>query len=287
MRVEATTGERAPLVDLGRLEAAIAALPGVAAGEAGRVVARRAGHVFNPRLLRPRLRAGGRPVSLRHRGRSHRPADGVACPPRPRCPSAPTGASSRSCARATSWSPTRAGFREHELTDDGGGRIRNGQLDWVYQEEIYGRGNFRAYWWSPDSTRIAYLQLDDRDVPSFTVLDHIPYRPEVETWDYPKAGDANPVVRLGVVGAEDAGRSDVVGWTSPPRTRPRSRSSSTSAGPPTAAGWCSRSRTGSRPGSTSTWPTRGPATRIPCFARRARRGSTSPAHRPGCATGRC
>ena len=88
---------------------------------------------------------------------------------------------------------------EHPLTSDGNESIRNGLLDWVYQEEIYGRGNFRGYWWSPDSTRIAYLQLDDSDVPSYTVVDHIPYHPEVEDWDYPKAGDPNPVVRLGIV----------------------------------------------------------------------------------------
>ena len=91
--------------------------------------------------------------------------------------------------------------RTHMLTTDGGPRIRNGVLDWVYQEEIYGRGNFRGYWWSPDSTHIAYLRLDDREVPSFPVIDHIPYHPDVETWEYPKAGDPNPVVQLGIVNA--------------------------------------------------------------------------------------
>ena len=91
--------------------------------------------------------------------------------------------------------------RTHMLTTDGGPRIRNGVLDWVYQEEIYGRGNFRGYWWSPDSTHIAYLQLDDREVPTFPVLDHMPYHPDVETWEYPKAGDPNPVVQLGIVNA--------------------------------------------------------------------------------------
>ena len=35
------------------------------------------------------------------------------------------------------------GQREFPLTTDGGGRVRNGQLDWVYQEEIYGRGDFK------------------------------------------------------------------------------------------------------------------------------------------------
>ena len=53
-----------------------------------------------------------------------------------------------------------------------------------------------------------YLRLDDSNVPTYTVLDHIPYRPEVENWDYPKAGDPNPAVRLGVV--RSAGRRHTV-----------------------------------------------------------------------------
>ena len=63
--------------------------------------------------------------------------------------------------------------RERALTRDGSAKILNGRLDWVYQEELYGRGNFGAYWWSPDSTRIAFLQLDEHSVPNFVVVDHI------------------------------------------------------------------------------------------------------------------
>ena len=88
--------------------------------------------------------------------------------------------------------------REQAITTDGNAEILNGKLDWLYQEEIYGRGRFRAYWWSPDSTRLAFLRLDERPVPEYTVVDHIPYRPVVEVTDYPKAGDPNPLVRLGV-----------------------------------------------------------------------------------------
>lgn len=92
-----------------------------------------------------------------------------------------------------------AGRFERRLTTDGNEQLQNGKLDWVYQEEIYGRGNYRAYWWSPDSSSIAFLQLDEHPVPEFTVVDHIPTRLTVETWDYPKAGDPNPGVKLGVV----------------------------------------------------------------------------------------
>jgi dipeptidyl-peptidase-4 len=92
-----------------------------------------------------------------------------------------------------------ASGRERQITGDGTPKILNGILDWVYEEEIYGRGDRRAYWWSPDSTRLAFLQLDDTPVPTFATVDSIPYDPAIETWSYPKAGDPNPIARLGVV----------------------------------------------------------------------------------------
>jgi dipeptidyl-peptidase-4 len=91
--------------------------------------------------------------------------------------------------------------RERRLTADGTSKILNGRLDWVYQEELYGRGNFEAYWWSPDSTMLVYLRFDETPVPEFTVVDHIPYRQNLEVTPYPKAGDPNPLVQLGVVNA--------------------------------------------------------------------------------------
>ena len=56
------------------------------------------------------------------------------------------------------------GGEEQALTKDGGDDVLNGKLDWVYQEEVYGRGTWRAHWWSPDSKRIAFLRLDVKDV---------------------------------------------------------------------------------------------------------------------------
>ena len=90
---------------------------------------------------------------------------------------------------------------ERRLTTGGSPKILNGRLNWVYQEELYGRGNFEAYWWSPDSTSLAYLRIDDTPVPEFTVVDHIPLHQTVEVTPYPKAGDPNPIVQLGVVNA--------------------------------------------------------------------------------------
>ena len=91
--------------------------------------------------------------------------------------------------------------RERALTRDGDDKILNGRLDWVYQEEVYGRGNFGAYWWSPDSNRIAFLRIDEHPVPEFPVVDHIPLDQRLESTPYPKAGDPNPKVKLGVVNA--------------------------------------------------------------------------------------
>lgn len=88
---------------------------------------------------------------------------------------------------------------ELRLTQDGGGELSNGKLNWLYQEELYGRGNFKGYWWSPDSSHLAFLQLDDSPVPAFTLLDYEPLYPSTRTTRYPKAGDPNPRARIGVV----------------------------------------------------------------------------------------
>ena len=98
---------------------------------------------------------------------------------------------------------TVASPSERALTSDGSTKVLNGILDWVYSEELYGRGNHRGYWWSPDSSRIAFLQLDDTLVPEAVLMHDLSYRPSVERWPYPRAGDPNPVARLGVAAIGD------------------------------------------------------------------------------------
>jgi dipeptidyl-peptidase-4 len=90
---------------------------------------------------------------------------------------------------------------ERALTTDGDAELLNGKLDWVYSEELYGRGTYRGYWWSPDSSHIAFLQLDEKLVPEYALVDDIPHHPDVRRWHYPKAGDPNPTARLGIVAA--------------------------------------------------------------------------------------
>ncbi|MGH9945584.1 MAG: DPP IV N-terminal domain-containing protein [Pyrinomonadaceae bacterium] len=88
--------------------------------------------------------------------------------------------------------------KENQLTRDGGDRIFNGYLVWVYEEELYGRGNNRGYWWSPDSKYIAFLRLDDSKVPPFVLPNDVPTDQIVEDTRYPQAGDPNPLVQLGI-----------------------------------------------------------------------------------------
>jgi dipeptidyl-peptidase-4 len=92
--------------------------------------------------------------------------------------------------------------REKALTSGGSETLLNGLLDWVYQEEIYGRGKFRGFWWSPDSSQLAFLQLDQTKVPEVSLVDYLSLHLKLETYRYPKAGDPNPGVRLGVVSLE-------------------------------------------------------------------------------------
>jgi len=88
------------------------------------------------------------------------------------------------------------------LTRDGGPTVLNGRLDWIYEEEVYGRGNTTGFAWSPDGRRLAFLRLDEAGVPTHTLTDELARPPRVERQFYPKPGDPNPKVRLGVVAAD-------------------------------------------------------------------------------------
>jgi dipeptidyl-peptidase-4 len=90
--------------------------------------------------------------------------------------------------------------KETRLTTGGSDTLFHGRLDWVYQEEVFNtRGSAKAFWWSPDSRRLAYLSLDETKVPAFTLMDDRTQPQKALTTRYPKAGDPNPVARLGVV----------------------------------------------------------------------------------------
>ena len=76
--------------------------------------------------------------------------------------------------------------------------ITNGEVDWVYQEELDVRSN---YFWSPDSKNLAYLQMNESQVPQYPLVDWLPVHARAVPQRYPQPGDLNPEVRVGVVGA--------------------------------------------------------------------------------------
>jgi dipeptidyl-peptidase 4 len=92
-----------------------------------------------------------------------------------------------------------ASSREVRLTKGGSETLLNGRLDWVYEEELAAR-TAKAFWWSPESDAVAYLQLDQARVPTFPIVDFLPVHNTVLLQRYPKAGDPNSIVRVGVVG---------------------------------------------------------------------------------------
>jgi dipeptidyl-peptidase-4 len=203
LEVEALTGRTVPLFDVARVERTLATLEGVTPEDAKRAARRRvqtfnggrtalvleiAGDLYHYDLSAHRARR-----LTRSAGREEEPAV------------SPDGSRVAFVRDHDLFVVEVAGGPERRLTTDGSADVLNGKLDWVYQEEIYGRGKFRAHWWSPDSRRLAFLRLDETGVPRYTVVDEIPRRPDVETYPYPKAGDPNPKVSLGVVAVAGGG----------------------------------------------------------------------------------
>lgn len=90
--------------------------------------------------------------------------------------------------------------KEIRYTNDATDVIYNGWSSWVYYEEILGRPtNYRAFWWSPDSKKLAFMRFDDTKVPLFPINGATGQHGYVEKTRYPKAGDPNPEVRVGFV----------------------------------------------------------------------------------------
>jgi len=84
------------------------------------------------------------------------------------------------------------------LTTGGSEEILKAKLDWVYPEEL---DAVTAYWWSPDSSKIAYYQMDERPVTRYPIMDMSSPLGAMEYTRFPQAGEPNPIVRVGVVAA--------------------------------------------------------------------------------------
>ncbi len=194
--IDAATGVRRPLFDPAVLEAALLRIPGVTA-EKARTAAREKSYALDRAARSLVLEAGGDLYRM-----------DLATSALTRV----TSAAGRE--EEPAWSPDarRIAFvrgndlyvvevatgREERLTSDGSPDVLNGKLDWVYQEEIYGRGIHRAHWWSADSSKIAFLRLDETGVPRFTLVDEAAEPLGVEATPYPRPGERIPAVRLGI-----------------------------------------------------------------------------------------
>ena len=90
-------------------------------------------------------------------------------------------------------------FRISKLTNDGSDTIVNGTFDWVNEEEFFLRDGFR---WSPDGQHIAYWQLDTEGTPVFTMINNTDeLYPTLKEFPYPKVGETNAAMRIGVMPA--------------------------------------------------------------------------------------
>ena len=115
-----------------------------------------------------------------------------------------------------------ASGEETRLTYDGSDVILNGYASWVYYEEIFGRASrYRAFWWSPDSRKIGFYRFDNSQVPMFPIysafanpaaaasqsqsprVTDLSLGGSLSETRYPKAGQTNPQVRIGVVDLTD------------------------------------------------------------------------------------
>lgn len=85
---------------------------------------------------------------------------------------------------------------EKQITFDGSEERMNGRPSWVYPEEFSQR---EAYWYSPDNSKIAYLQYNETDVYQYPVIHELTFNTGLELMRYPKAGETNPTLKLFIV----------------------------------------------------------------------------------------
>ena len=95
---------------------------------------------------------------------------------------------------------------ERRLTFDGNDLILNGYASWVYYEEILGRkSKYKAFWWSPDSRKLAYYRSDNTLVPMFPIYSPFGQDGSISQTRYPKAGEPNPSVKVGIIDLDGDG----------------------------------------------------------------------------------
>ena len=93
--------------------------------------------------------------------------------------------------------------REKQLTNSGSETVTNGHFGWLYEEELTGYDGYR---WSPDSKSIAFWEEDESQVPEFSIVNELGLYPKVKKIRYPKVGQKNPSLRIGIVRVKGAGK---------------------------------------------------------------------------------
>ena len=107
------------------------------------------------------------------------------------------------------WVTDLASGQSRRLTTDGSDDVINGTTDWVYEEEL---GLSDAFQWSPDSRRLAYWRFDQGAVPAYPIVNELELYPVVSVLRYPKAGQPNSRVKVGVLDAMTAGSGARTRW---------------------------------------------------------------------------
>lgn len=81
-----------------------------------------------------------------------------------------------------------------QVTDDGNwNHVINGAADWVYEEEF---SMSKAFAWSPDGQKIAFIRFDESEVPEFNMQLWGKLYPQDYKFKYPKAGESNAKVSI-------------------------------------------------------------------------------------------
>lgn len=89
-----------------------------------------------------------------------------------------------------------------QLTTDGTDIVRNGRAAWVYFEEVFGR-SWKTFWTSPNGDYVGFLRLDSTEVPVYTIVDNRQVKQRIEHDTFPKAGEPNPKVQVGIGNIND------------------------------------------------------------------------------------
>ncbi len=91
------------------------------------------------------------------------------------------------------------GGEARQLTNGAEDGLTNGLADFIAQEEF---GQSDGFWWSPDGSRIAFVEVDARHIPDYPIVHQGQDALDTEHHRYPFAGAPNARVRLGAVAAE-------------------------------------------------------------------------------------